>query len=472
MIRPDQTVAFPDVPGHIHFVGIGGSGMSGIASMFVERGYSVSGSDRAESDAVKALRKKGVNVFIGHNADYVTDASTLVVTSALWTDNPEYVFAKTHGIPVVHRSGALEWISRGKNIISVAGAHGKTTSTGMVVTALRELGEDPNFVNGGVIADYNASSHSSKSDVFVLEADESDGSFLLYDTQVALVTNVDPDHLDYYGSLEAFHDAFVTFGAQAKKGVVLSADDAGTQRLGEKLAQIHSRQALMTFGFESKADVHISNVQLADHACCILTYRGVEQVMSLQVPGVHNLINAAGACGVLLQMGYEFIDIVPALERFGGTHRRFERHAIIRNVSVYDDYAHHPSEVKALLDSARTVVGKGRLIAVHQPHLYSRTRFFAKEFAQVLEQLADHTVVLEVCGAREDPEPGITGQIVVDEFVDSDRAVFIDSWQKAADYLAQYAQEDDFIITMGCGDVYLMIPQIVAALSDAERECG
>ena len=213
MIKPDLTMTIPDDLGALHFVGIGGSGMSGIARLFLEAGYTVTGSDVRDSSNVHALRDLGATITIGHDAANVGDADTLVVTGALWLDNPEYVLAKEKGLPVLHRSQALAWLIHHKRLIAVAGAHGKTTSTGMIITGLLGIGEDPSFVNGGVIESLGVSSATGDGELFVVEADESDGSFLLYDTAVALITNVDPDHLDHYGSLEAFEQAFVTFAA-------------------------------------------------------------------------------------------------------------------------------------------------------------------------------------------------------------------------------------------------------------------
>ena len=220
MIKPDLELALPEQLGSLHFVGIGGSGMSGIARVFLEAGYPVTGSDLRETDAVRELRELGATIAIGHDAANVGDADTLVVTGALWQDNPEYQLALSRGIPVLHRSQALAWLINRARLVAIAGAHGKTTSTGMIVTALRELGEDPSYVNGGVIANLERSASAGTGELFVVEADESDGSFLLYETAVALITNVDADHLDHYGDQSAFEDAFVSFAQSASEFVV------------------------------------------------------------------------------------------------------------------------------------------------------------------------------------------------------------------------------------------------------------
>jgi len=465
MIYPDLELELPDELGRVHFAGIGGSGMSGIARMFLAAGIPVSGSDATDNANTRALRELGVPVAIGHDAKNMADVDTLVVTGALWPDNPEYLAAKERGLTILHRSQALVWLTRNKRVIAVAGAHGKTTSTGMVVTALLELNWEPNFVNGGVIEALGVSAAPGNSEVFVIEADESDGSFLLYDTAIALITNVDPEHLDFYGDRDAFMRAFVQFAQGASERVVISADDAGALEVSAQLP----RERLLTFGEAAGADVRLLDVVTEGPVSFTVEYRGARYSTTLRVPGHHNAVNAAGAFAVLVALGVNPEQALPALSAFGGTKRRFELHAEINGIRVLDDYAHHPTEVAALLTSARTVADGGRLIAVHQPHLYSRTRIFASEFAETLEALADHTVVLAVCGAREDPEPGVTGALVSDRFVDPGRVRYIDDWQRAADYIAEIAQPGDLVITMGCGDVYRMIPQITDALTSVHQ---
>ncbi len=461
MIEPDLTLTVPENLGKVHFVGIGGSGMSGIARLFLGAGYTVTGSDARESANVLALRELGATIAIGHDAANVGNADTLVVTGALWKDNPEYVLALERGLPVLHRAQALAWLIRGHRLVSVAGAHGKTTSTGMIVTGLLGLGQDPSFVNGGVIESLGVSSASGSDDLFVVEADESDGSFLLYDTAVALITNVDPDHLDHYGSLEAFEEAFVTFASDASELVVISSDDPGAVSVTRKLK--HRR--VLTFGEDAAADVRVHSISTEGPVRFSVTWDGQEYSASLRVPGRHNAINAAGAFAVLAGLGFDPAAALEAVSAFGGTERRFELHGTVGGVSVYDDYAHHPTEVAAALSAARTVVGGGRIIAVHQPHLYSRTRLFAREFAETLEKYADETIVLDVFGAREDPEPGVTGAIVADKFADASRVAFVPDWQEAADHLASIAREGDFVVTLGCGDVYRIVPQLLDSLA-------
>ena len=460
MIKPDLTMTIPDELGALHFVGIGGSGMSGIARLFLEAGYTVTGSDVRDSSNVHALRDLGATITIGHDAANVGDADTLVVTGALWLDNPEYVLAKEKGLPVLHRSQALAWLINHKRLIAVAGAHGKTTSTGMIITGLLGIGEDPSFVNGGVIESLGVSSATGSGELFVVEADESDGSFLLYDTSVALITNVDPDHLDHYGSLEAFEQAFVTFAQASSEFVVVSSDDPGAVHVTSRLTD----KRIITFGEAADAEVRVHSIVTDGPVSFSLTYGGSEYSARLRIPGRHNAVNAAGAFAVLVGLGFDPAASLEAIATFGGTERRFELHGTVGGVSVYDDYAHHPTEVAAALSAARTVVGDGRIIALHQPHLYSRTRLFAKEFAETLEKYADETVVLDVYGAREDPEPGVTGALVSERFEHPEHVAFIADWQDAADHTAEIARDGDFVITLGCGDVYRIVPQLLDSL--------
>lgn len=463
-IKPDLSTPIPADLGAVHFVGIGGSGMSGIARLVLGAGHRVTGSDVRESDNITALRELGASIAIGHAAENLPDdVDTVVVTGALWQDNPEYRLALERGIPVLHRSQALASVIAGQRLVSVAGAHGKTTSTGMIISGLLALGEDPSFVNGGVIEELGTSSASGSGELFVVEADESDGSFLLYDTSVALITNVDPDHLDHYGSLEAFEQAFVDFADRAREFVVISSDDEGAKRVTARL----SHERVLTFGEAADATVRVHSIETDGPVGFAVAYDGAEYRARLRVPGRHNAINAAGAFAVLVGLGFDPAASLEGIARFAGTGRRFELHGTVDGVSVYDDYAHHPTEVAAALSAARTVVGDGRIIAVHQPHLYSRTRLFAKEFAEVLETHADETVVLDVYGAREDPEPGVTGALVSERFEHPERVAFIADWQDAADHTARIARPGDFVITLGCGDVYRIVPQILGSL---ERE--
>jgi UDP-N-acetylmuramate--alanine ligase len=465
MIKSDFSQPVPERLGLVHFVGIGGAGMSGIAHLFVSAGIPVTGSDIRSTDTVEALRARGVEIAIGHAAENIGSADTLVVTGAIAEDNPEFAAARERGLPIVHRAQALAWLTRDHRLVAVAGAHGKTTSTAMIVTALLELGLKPSFVNGGVIRSLGVSSAPGDDEVFVVEADESDGSFLLYDTAISLITNVDPDHLDHYGSEEAFEDAFVTFADRASERVVISSDDPRSVAVTARIAG----GEVTTFGLADDADVRLHSVETAGTVSFALRYRGADYATTLRVAGLHNAINAAGAFGVLVALGHEPQAALDAISRFEGTERRFELRGVVGGVSVYDDFAHHPTEISAALSGARGVVGEGRLIPLFQPHLYTRTRDMAAEFATVLESLADHTIIVPVYGARQDPIPGVTGAVIAERFADPSKVAVIDDWQQAADYAASIARPGDFVIPMGGGDVYRIIPQLLTALEKQQR---
>jgi UDP-N-acetylmuramate--alanine ligase len=423
-------------------------------------GHKVTGSDLRDTDAVATLRALGAEIFIGHDAAHLGNPDTVVVTSALWPTNPEYLLAKERGIPVIHRSQALAYLTSKRRVIAVAGAHGKTTSTGMIITGLLGLGEDPSFVNGGVIASLNASSASGSGDLFVIEADESDGSFLHYDTAIALITNVDADHLDHYGSEAAFEAEFGRFAQGAREFVAISSDDPGALRV----TSLIQNKRIISFGTAAGSSVRLIDVDASGARVSFgLVFEDATYRTSLNVPGEHNAINAAGAFAVLVGLGYEPAKSLTAISDFGGTERRFQLHGEQRGVKVYDDFAHHPTEVSAAIKAARAVVGDGKLITVFQPHLYSRTRLMAKEFAEALSA-SDQVVVLDIYAAREDPEPGVTGALVSDAFKDQDQVHYVPEWDDVPAVAAQLAGSGDFIMTMGCGDIYRMVPALLEAL--------
>jgi UDP-N-acetylmuramate--alanine ligase len=458
VIKPDFSVPVPSDLGNVHFIGIGGSGMSGIARILIGMGHQVTGSDVRTSPNIIALEALGVKIAIGHDEANLGNADTVIVTSALWPTNPEYLLAKKNGIPIIHRSQALAHLASKKRLVSVAGAHGKTTSTGMIITALLGFDQDPSFVNGGVMSSIGASSSSGKGELFVIEADESDGSFLHYDTSVALITNVDPDHLDHYGSIEAFHQVFADFANKSKELVVINADDIGSVAVSKLIAK-----PTISFGEAASADVLVSEIVENAQVSFSLSYKNEKLTATLTVAGRHNAINAAGAVATLIGLGFGFEQSLVQVAKFAGTERRFELHGERRGVKVYDDFAHHPTEVSAALNGARAVVGSGKIVTVFQPHLYSRTRLFAKEFAQALEA-SDEVVLLDIYAAREDPEPGVTGELILNASSNPEKIHYVNNWSEASTVAAKLAGSGDFIVTMGCGDVYKMVPEILESL--------
>jgi UDP-N-acetylmuramate--alanine ligase len=462
VIAPDLSIDVPQDLGRVHFIGIGGSGMSGIAHMMLDAGIEVSGSDRSDSAYLDKLRARGARISVGHDAANLGDADTIVYTTALWPDNPEYLLAKERGLTLLHRSQALHWLSRGHRVVTVAGASGKTTSTGMIVTILEQLGAHPGFVNGGVVEALGVSSRTGTDDEFVLEGDESDGSFMLYDTAIALITNVDADHLDHYGSAERFEDAFVGFAAQARESVI-AGDGAALDAVLARVAE-RGGPRIIRFGESETADLRVTGIHAHEEVDFDLTWEGVTYPARITVPGRHHAINAAGAIAVAVQLGHPIERAIEAVAAFGGTKRRFEFKGEARGVRVFDDYAHTAVKARAAVAGARTVVGDGRVIAVHQPHLYSRTLAMSADFAEVYEELADYTIVLDVDGAREDPVPGVTGQLVADAFRDKSKVAYLPDWADAAGRVAEIAREGDIVMTLSCGTVYQLVPQLLAAL--------
>jgi UDP-N-acetylmuramate--alanine ligase len=460
VIKPDYSQQIPADLGTVHFIGIGGSGMSGIARLVLGMGHKVTGSDVRDSPNIQELRKLGAAIHIGHDADLLGTPDTVVVTSALWPHNPELLEAKDRGLPILHRSALLAHLASKGKLISVAGAHGKTTSTGMIITALNELGAEPSFVNGGVIQALGTSSGFGVGEHFVIEADESDSSFLHYKTAVAVITNVDPDHLDHFGSLEAFQAEFAKFADAASDLVVISSDDEGAVQVTKLL----SHQSILTFGQSEGADMRVVDLDSSGpRVKFALSYLGNRCELELSIAGSHNALNAAGAVCTMVGLGFDFEASAKAVEKFAGTERRFQLHGEQNGVCVYDDFAHHPTEVAAALQGARAVVGNGRLITVFQPHLYSRTRIFAQEFAEALA-LSDQVVITDVYAAREDPEPGVTGQTISSRFSDSSKVHYVEHWENVPAKAASLAEPGDFVITMGCGDIYRMVPELLSAL--------
>lgn len=471
---PEPTTTLADLGRRVHLVGVGGAGMSAIAPLLAARGLQVSGSDAHDGPALAGLRAAGVRVHVGHDAGLVDGVDTLVVSSAVRETNPELARARERGVRVLHRSQALAALMADRDAVAVAGAHGKTTTSAMVATALVEVGAEPSFAIGGVVRSASGTLGGSRygAGPFVAEADESDGSFLAYAPLVAVVTNVEPDHLDHYGTREAFEDAFVAFAARIRRGgmLVACADDDGARRLVAAVRDdLASRDVVVvTYGRAADADVRVSEPRpTQDERWEVdVTPRGERPVrLRLRVPGAHNALNAAAAWCALRRLGAAPETAARGLDAFVGTGRRFEDRGTVGGVRVVDDYAHHPTEVAALLRAARQVVGGGRVLALFQPHLYSRTRTFASQFGRAFD-LADLVVVTDVYAAREDPEPGVTGALVVAHVPTPDRARFVADKVAAARLLADQARPGDLLLTVGAGDVTELGAVVLARLRE------
>jgi UDP-N-acetylmuramate--alanine ligase len=455
-----------DSLGAVHFIGIGGAGMSGIARIMLARGLRVSGTDRRDSSTMRALAALGARVEIGHDAAHLGDAATVVVSTAIRAENPELVAARDRGLRVVPRAVALAAVMAGRRSVAVAGTHGKTSTTSMLTVAVQACGVDPSFAIGGTLNESGSNAHAGQGDIFLAEADESDRSFLLLAPHGAIVTNVEADHLDNYGDLAAVEAAFDTFvGTVPDDGfLVLCADDPGAARL----AGTASRARLRTYGQQLGADLQLVDLTVAPDGTrytAVLDGRRLGQV-HIQLPGAHMALNSAAALLAGLELGLPAAGLIGGLGRFGGVHRRFELKGVAAGVRVFDDYAHHPTEVAAQLRAARAVTGSGRLLVLFQPHLYSRTAEFAAGFGQALG-LADEVVVMEVYGAREDPVPGVTGALVADAVpLPPGRVAFEPSWSAAAPAMAARARPGDLVVTMGAGDVSMVGPEVLAALRE------
>jgi UDP-N-acetylmuramate--alanine ligase len=467
LVAPVAPVPLADL-GRVHFTGIGGAGMSGIARIMIARGVTVSGSDAAGGDLLASLAALGADVHVGHAAANLAGADTVVVSSAIRPDNPELAAARARGLRVLHRAAALASVMQGRRGVAVAGTHGKTTTTSMITTALRHCGADPGYVIGGILTETGLGAEDGSGQLFVAEADESDGSFLMLSPELAVVTCVEADHLDNYAGLAEIEDAFAAFARRIVPGgaLVACADDPGARSLAAAAASLPVR--VRTYGEAEDADYQITTV----------TPRGMRVSLEVAapggapparlevgVPGRHNALNAAAAYAAVLELGLPSGlagQAATGLAAYRGARRRMEPKGEAGGVTVLDSYAHHPTELAADLRAAREIAPGGRVIAVFQPHLFSRTRIFADRFGAALG-LADEVFVLDVYAAREDPEPGVTGELVA-RAVPGGRAVFLPDRAAVPEAVADIARPGDLVLTMGAGDVTALGPLIVAAL--------
>ena len=470
LVTPTEPVTLGEL-GRVHFVGIGGAGMSGIARIMLARGTAVSGSDSAASAGLDQLAALGARVHAGHAAGQLGDADTLVVSSAIRESNPELAEARNRGLRVLHRAAALASLMAGRRVTAITGTHGKTTTTSMLATVLLETGAAPAYAIGGVLAATGTGAADGPGQDFVAEADESDGSFLMYAPDVAVVTNIEADHLDNYGTEQAYRAAFGQFAARVKPGGVLvtSADDPGTRDLAAAARTRGLR--VVTFGESPDADYRVSGVAASGMQTSLTIRRAavpaaspdIDATVHLAVPGHHNALNSAAAFAAAVELGLAPAAAARALGSFRGAARRLEPKGEAGGVRVLDSYAHHPTELAADLRAAREITaGTGRVIAVFQPHLYSRTRIFAAEFGAALG-LADEAVVLDVYAAREDPEPGVTGRLVADA-VPGGAAHYVPEFGDVPKIVAALAGPGDLVLTMGAGDITRMGPLLLAEI--------
>jgi len=452
-----------------HLVGIGGAGMSGIARILLDRGVAVSGSDAKESPALATLRAQGAAIAVGQDAANLdllgADGPTAVVVStAIKPDNPELVAAKERGLTVLHRSQALAALMAGHRVACVAGTHGKTSTTSMLTVALQHCRLDPSFAIGGDLNESGANAHHGSGGVFVAEADESDGSFLAFTPSVAVVTNVEADHLDHHGTEEAYTKVFTSFVDQIADGgtLIVCADDPGAATLA---TYAEGRGLLVRrYGRTAKSTVDatlLAHEPVDGGGVARIRLDGAEIELRIAVPGEHMADNAIAALLAGLELGAPLDGLVEGIAGFGGVRRRFEFKGRAGDVRVYDDYAHHPTEVAAQLRAVRPTAGGGRVVVVFQPHLYSRTKLFAAEFAAALS-LADEVVMLDVYGAREQPEPGVSGRLIADAVTST--VHYEPSFDRVPALVADLTSPGDLVLTMGAGDVTMLGREIVAEL--------
>jgi len=458
-----------DELGRVHFLAIGGAGMSGVARIMLARGIRVTGSDAKDVPVLKALESEGAGVWVGFHEAHQERADAIVMSSSIRDDNVELVAARQRGVPVLHRAQGLAALMHGRRPVAVAGANGKTTTTSMLTVALQGCGLDPSFAVGGELAKHGTNAHDGSDDIFVVEADESDGSFVVYRPEVAIVTNVQPDHLDFYSNFKVVQAAYDAFVGTIRPGglLVTCADDAGAVALAERARAAGTR--VLTYGFEPASDVVLDHHhQDGVTSSVTLLDEGVERRMTLGVPGRHNALNAAAAYAAAVHgLGQAPDQVLAGLASFTGTRRRFEPKGEAGGVVVVDDYAHNAGKVAAVVETAKDLVGDtGRLVVVFQPHLYSRTRDFAAELGAGLSP-ADVVVLMDVYAAREDPVPGVSGRLVADAVTAARREVevhYVPSWSEVAGRVADLARPGDLVLTVGAGDVTMIGPEVLRIL--------
>lgn len=464
--------------GRVHFLGLAGVGVSAVARLMLAAGVPISGTDAKELPVLDEFRAAGVPVRVGYSAENLTTLeeetgstiTTIIASSVATAGNPEYDAAAAAGVRLLHRSEGLAACMETQQAIAVAGTHGKTTTSSMTAIMFDAAGYDPSFAIGATVAGFGSNARLGAGRWFVAEADESDGSLLNYSPQISVVTNVEPDHLDHYGTAEAVEQVFIDFTERIRESgsLVLCLDDPGArallQRVRDPLAQrgVH----IITYGTVEDADLRLSQVKPTGFRQeAVLTFWksfGAHEPQSshmvLQVPGLHNALNATASVAVGLSAGLDLDECTAAVGRFSGSSRRFELRGDVNGVAVYDDYAHHPTEVAAVLSGARGAT-TGRVHAIFQPHLFSRTRDFAADFGSALDA-ADTAIVLDIYPAREEPIVGVTAELLGHEVLSRTEAVA---------KVAAAAEPGDIVLTIGAGDVTYLAPDILTSLQELRR---
>src|SRR5262252_6581926 len=454
---------------HVHFVGIGGIGMSGIAAVLANLGFRVSGSDQKKSEVTAHLEETGVDVTEGQGAENVADAHVVVRSTAVRDDNPEIVEARRRSIPVIPRAEMLAELMRMKPYtVAVAGSHGKTTTTSMVATVLGTAGLDPTFVIGGIVRTYRANARLGKSELMVVEADESDRSFLMLDPMIAVVTNIDREHMDYYHDMEDVRKCFADFVNKVPfyGAAILCLDDPHVQAV---IPNVTRRR--FTYGMSAQADISAHDIQY-DHSfgSTFTVLSGVDVLgrATLKVPGKHNVYNSLAAIAVGLELDVPFDTIARALSEFSGAERRFQFKGEEQGVTVVDDYGHHPTEIKATLSAARIGAPSRRIVVLFQPHRYSRTNDLMDEFASAFNN-ADMLLVTDIYAASETPIEGVDAEVLSGRIKSygHKNAEYVGALEGAAEQLLTTVREGDLVITLGAGSVHRSGDQLLALLQDS-----
>jgi UDP-N-acetylmuramate--alanine ligase len=465
---PDEIPPAEEL-GRVHFIGIGGAALSGIARIMARRGVPVSGSDDHDTPFLPSLREIGVPCHLSYDAAHVGDADTVVVTTAAREDNPEVAEARRRGLLILPRSAGLRSVMDGRRVLAVAGTHGKTTTTSLLTMAVRACGVDPTYAIGGVLGATGRNADAGSGDLFVAEADESDGAFLVYRPHAALVTNVDADHLDFWGTEEAYRGAFSDFVATIEPDgfLVVCTDDPGAAPLVD--VSRSRGLSVVTVGEQETCDVRVTDLRY-DGGLSSFDVSDLGDDLGrvvLQVPGRHYVLDALAALALGLRLGLPFADLRTGLEAFTGTGRRMERKGEAGGVRVYDSYAHHPVEIAGDLQAARALAGDGRLVVAYQPHLVSRTRIFGTAMGEALGA-ADEVVVLDVYAAREDADPEVTGRLVADAVpLPAEHVHFVADLEAVPTELLRLARPGDLVLTLGAGSVTDVGPLLLDLLEDS-----
>lgn len=499
----DQTAPALQDLSHVHFLGIGGVGVSGIARIMAARGITVTGSDAKDLPVMAALRERGATLYVGYAAENIDRAvqdtgqaiDVIIASTVAGPENPERAAAEAAGIPVYHRSIGLAAAMQGKKVLTVAGTHGKTTTSSMAAVTFAHAGCDPSFAVGANIANLGSNAEHGTGEWFIAEADESDGSLLNYTPDISIITNIEADHLDYYGTEAAVHQVFNDFAAQIRPGgaLIVCADDSGAAALGQRFKDASEPgPSVYTYGLVTSMnpseysttthdqqldlaiiDIQPDETQTGQH----VTYRfadGTYQQVHLATPGTHNALNAASVLLAAVVAGIPAQHAAAGLSAFTGSARRFEHHGTVNDIRVYDDYAHHPTEVDAAISAANSMAAGNKVHVIFQPHLYSRTRDFASEFAVALSQAASLRV-LDIYQAREKPIEGVTAQLITSQLTGELTARYphakqIATPKQAVQSVIQAATPGDIVLTLGAGDVNHLIKHVLTGLAQRNAQ--